>query len=87
LKYKIKSNYVIKRKSKVQSASLQGPARDTEGRRVDYKKNPGVSLTKIHMMGYQAISTIRSQIDDQDQIPRMSARARVHSERWQVGSG
>jgi hypothetical protein len=39
----------------------------------------GASLTKVHTKGYRAISAIRSQISDREQIPRASVRAQEHA--------
>jgi hypothetical protein len=40
-----------------------------------------VSITKSHVKGYRAISTIRSQIDGRDQILQTSVQARARGER------
>jgi hypothetical protein len=37
-------------------------------------RKPGVSLTKLHAKGYQAISAIRSQINGRELTPQASAR-------------
>jgi hypothetical protein len=42
LKYENRSNYVIIYKPRVQSARLQGPARENQGQRVDSWKPEGV---------------------------------------------
>jgi hypothetical protein len=42
-------------------------------------RKPGVSLTKLHAKRYQDLSAIRSQINDREQIPRASVRARAHA--------